>query len=132
MECIVFLEKSRLDWYICRQIIKSMLLQHPDFSIAPQSTTGTLYSVLEAKASLEKLEDICPPYDNSDETTLPVDKMQRIELLIYCALESAHQMLLGLDTVPRKGYLILAETALGTSSPHLRFKAMILLFVLQS
>ena len=108
-----------------------MLLQHPDFSGVPESSRGTLYSVLDTKAALEKLEAICPPYENADATAIQVE-MTRMELFQYCLLEVAHQMLLAIETLPRKGYLALVESALGTTSPHLRFKAITLLLVLQT
>ena len=109
-----------------------MLLQHPDFSAVPENTTGTLYSVLDTKAALEKLEAICPPYENTDETAVQVEEMTRMELLQYCLLEAAHQMLLALETLPRRGYLALVESVLSTTSPYLRFKAITLLLVLQT
>src|SRR5271167_4331334 len=108
-----------------------MLLQHPRFSTVPENTTASLYSVLDTKTALAKLEAICPPYDDS-ENIAPTSEMIRMELLIYCLLDTAHQMLLRVETLPPSGYLKLAESILGTTSTFLRFKAMILLCQLQS
>lgn len=109
-----------------------MLLQHPEFSAVPENTSGTLYSVLDTNTALAKLEAICPPYDDSDEKIAPTDGMTRMELLFYCLLDTAHQMVLNVDTLPPTGYLKLAESILGTHSTTLCFKAMTLLCVLQS
>lgn len=131
-ECIRFLEKSRLDWYICGQVIKSALLQHSDFSYVPDNMNGTLYSVLDMRAALEKLEAICPTYEGANDRASPIDSMSKLDLLAYSALESAQNML-GNTTVrlPGKGFLKLCESVTGTPSSILRFKTLSLLCSLQ-
>ena len=129
MQCVDFLERSRLDWYICRQILKSILLQHRDFAQVPEIVTGTLYSVLDMKAVVEKLEHISP--SRGDEKCLSVDELSRRELLTYCVLEAAQQMLLGVAPQPRDGFLRVSESVLGLPSVALRFKSMTLLCTLE-
>ena len=119
-----------MDWYICGQVIKSVLLQHPDFSYVPDNMNGTLYSVLDMKAALEKLEAICPTYENGIGTS-PVDSMSKLDLLTYSALEAAESMLGSTVRLPGKGFLKLCESILGTTSAILRFKTLNLLCALQ-
>ena len=131
MECVGFLEKSALDWYICWQIIKSMISQHPEYSPVPENMTGTLYSVLDINSALKRLGTICPPYESSHEST-PIDELPRMELLMYCALEAAHQVLLGVSGLPRPGFLKLSEQCINKRCLPLRYKSMMILCDLQS
>ena len=119
MECVSFLDASHLDWYICRHIIQSILLQHPDFSAVPAAAAGpSLYSVLNTKTALQRLESICPPYEDSENS--PISKS---ELLIYCLLDVAHRLLVRCDSLPPKGYIELAKATLDIGSKVLDFKA---------
>jgi ankyrin repeat protein len=128
LECVAFLDASRLDWYICRQIIHSILLQHPDFSSVPVTGGGaTLYSVLDTKTALQRLESICPPYEDSEHPPI-----SRRELLLYCLLDVAHRLVVRSTSLPPKSYLDLAEASFDVGSKIIDFKAKTIFCVLEN
>lgn len=92
---------------------------------------GTLYSVLDMKAALEKLELICPTYEVESDRTSPIDSMSKFDLLVYSALEAAQNMLPNTVRLPGKGFLKLCESIVGTPSAILQFKILSLLCSLQ-
>lgn len=92
---------------------------------------GTLYSVLDMKAALEKLELICPTYEGESDRTSPIDSMSKLDLLAYSALEAAQNMLPNTVRLPGKGFLKLCESIVGTPSAILQFKTLSLLCSLQ-
>jgi len=109
-----------------------MLLQHPGFSRVPENSMGTLYSVLDMKTAIEKLNSICPALEQNGEMVGKINDLPRLDLLIYCALEAAHQMLPQVAPLSRKGYFKLPEAALASSAGEIRFKAAILVCALQA
>ena len=80
---------------------------------------------------MEKLEAICPTYENGSSTTSPVDSMSKLDLLAYSALEAAQNMLGNTIRLPGKGFLKLCESIIGTPSTILRFKTLDLICSLQ-
>jgi hypothetical protein len=109
-----------------------MLLQHSEFSQVHETTNGTLYSVLDMKTALGKLETIYPNNDEDHDAFLPIYELTRFDLLVYCALDAAHRLLLGVTTIPPKGFSKLVEAVVSTPSPVLRFKTLTLVCTLQS
>lgn len=109
-----------------------MVAQHPDFSRIPDIPDGPVYSILDINTALEKLASICPPRQAEEDIT-PPDRLTRLDLLRYCVLVAAQQMLPGITQPPHRGFLKLSETILGTDiPPELYFKSMVLLCELQA
>jgi hypothetical protein len=108
-----------------------MLLQHADFSYVPESSVGSLYSVLDMKTAIEKLDSLCPSAQQNEETPPQIDQLPRLDLITYCTLEAAQQMLPQLTPLSRKGYLKFPETVLTSPALEIRFKAATLLCALQ-
>jgi Ankyrin repeats (3 copies) len=109
-----------------------LLAQHPDFSRVLDIPDGPVYSILDINTALEKLASVCPPRQAEDDIC-PPDRLTRLDLLRYCVLAAAQQMLPGITQPPHRGFLKLSETILGTDiPPELYFKSMVLLCELQS
>jgi Ankyrin repeats (3 copies) len=132
LDSVSQLAHSGLDWYICWQIIISMLSQHPDFSHVPENGNETLCSTLDLTTAFDRLS-VYGTFRNSESHDLvyPLDRVPKLDVLTLAALEAACRLLGSMNTIPRKGFLILAKSVISNPWPDLRYKAFVLVFMLQ-